>query len=599
MSTSPATPAADYQLAIIGANRAGISLAMDAYAAGVERIVIIDGHQVALPDLGGQPDVRFGTPVEQIREDGTVTVSGTGFELTADVAVVAGRVDKTSIPPDYDIPGTLTNRVFFEMPRSVPVVDDVLVIGTGETAAEYAEELVDSGHRSVVLALPSIAFDQLACQTREDLLRIEAERKATIFWHSHPTAVVDAGGYPMVTFSDRRTPDLVFDRIIYSLGTGERSRHLDRLGITLEAVSEPPAVYVLTEEDPGPDEPESPEMIFVSPGHAWGIIHDRHFPDLAKPHDLEARPPLVFSGLAERLRDKHYNATITSFMNHHSDLWILRVKPDVGDARHEPGQYVTLALGYWEPRLDGSDEHLDESKIEKLVRRSYSISFPMLDEDDKLVAPEDIDGLEFYIVLVRPEGMDHLPELTPRLALKRAGDRIFMGPKVAGRYTLKPVTDPNRDVVFLSTGTGEAPHNNMTAQLLRNGHTGRIVSACTVRYQRDLAYLETHRRLEKLYPNYSYFALTTREADTINNKVYIQDMITNGMLAEVLGHEPSPDTTEFFLCGNPLMIGLPEEWGDGEPEWPKPRGVSEILTGLGFTVDHRGVEGNVHYEEYW
>jgi ferredoxin--NADP+ reductase len=598
MST-PTDPApTDYQLAIIGANRAGISVALDAFAAGIERIVIIDSTEVALPHLGGRPDLLFGSPVERIKEDGIVTVTGAGFAITATVGVVAGRVDKVSVPPEYEIPDSLADRIHLQMPTSVSVVDDVLVIGTGETAAEYAEELIESGHHSVVLSLPSIAFDQLACQTREDLLRVEAERKATIFWHSHPTAVFDSDGYPMVTFSDRRTPDLVFDQIIYALGTGERSKHLDRLNITLEAVSEPAAVYVLTEEDPDPDEPESPEMIYVSPGHAWASIHDHHFPDLAAPPDLEARPPLVFSGLAERLREKHYNATITSFQNYHSDLWILRIKPDVGDARHDPGQYATLALGYWEPRLDGSDEHLDESKIEKLVRRSYSISHPMLDKDDNLVAPEDIDGVEFYIVLVRPEGMDHLPELTPRLALKKAGDRIFMGNKVAGRYTLRYVNDPTSDVVMLSTGTGEAPHNNMAAQLLRNGHTGRIVSACTVRYQRDLAYLETHRRLEKLYPNYSYFALTTREADTINNKVYIQDMITNGMLAEVLGHEPNPQQTQFFLCGNPLMIGIPE-WDGETPTFPEPRGVCEILTEMGFTVDHKGVDGNVHYEEYW
>ncbi len=599
MTAPPDSSPAEYELAIIGANRAGISVAMDAYTAGVKRIVLIDSDEVDLPDLGGQPDLLFGRTVERIREDGAVTVSGSGFETTARVAVVAGRGDKRSVPPAYDIPASLSERIHYEMPSEIAAGEDVLVIGTGETGAEYAEDLVESGHGSVALSLPSVAFDQLAGQTREDLLRIETERKATIFWHSHPTAVFDVDGYPMITFSDRRTPDLVFDRIIYALGTGERSRHLDRLNIALEAVSEPPSVYVLTEEDPDPGEPESPEMVYVSPGHAWGIIHDRHFPDLDKPHDLEARPALVLSGLAERLREKHYNATITSFENHHSDLWILRVKPDVGDARHEPGQYATLALGYWEPRLDGEDEHLDESKVEKLVRRSYSISHPMLDEAGNLLAPEDIDGVEFYIVLVRPEGMDHLPELTPRMALKKAGDRIFMGPKVAGRYTLKTVTDPTSDVVLLSTGTGEAPHNNMVAQLLRTGHTGRIVSACTVRYQRDLAYLETHRRLEQLYPNYSYFALTTREADTINNKVYIQDMITNGMLEEVLGHAPTPERTQFFLCGNPAMIGLPETWEDGDPEWPEPRGVCEILTGMGFTVDRRGVEGDVHYEEYW
>lgn len=597
MTSDPASP--DYELAIIGANRAGFSLAHDAISGGATDVVILNSWEVDIPPTAEGAVVRFGTPVESIRDHGTsVTISGADFELTARVVVVAARVDKHSVPPGYPLPESLAGRIHFEMPDSIAASEDVLIIGVGETATEYAEDLIAEGIGSIVLSLHSTAFDQLAAQTREDLLQIENKRQATIFWHSHPTGILDVDGYPLVEFSDRRTPDLVFDRIIFSLGTGERARHLDRLGITHESTATQPSVYVLTEADADPDEPAT-QMVFVSPGHAWPLIQRHHFPDLQGEHDLEARPPLVFAGLAERLREKYYNATITSFENHHSDLWILRVKPDVGDASHEPGQYATLALGYWEPRLDGLDEDLDEVKIEKLVRRSYSISHPMLDEDDDLVAPEDIDGVEFYIVLVRPEGMDHLPELTPRLALKKAGDRIFMGPKVAGRYTLRYVRDATQDVVFLSTGTGEAPHNNMAAQLLRDGHSGRIVSACTVRYERDLAYLKTHRRLEQLFPNYRYFALTTREADTINNKVYVQDMITNGMLADVLGYEPEPGRTEFFLCGNPAMIGLPKEWDNGEPEWPTPRGVCEILTGMGFTVDRRGVEGNVHYEEYW
>ncbi|MDH3606188.1 MAG: hypothetical protein OER12_04250 [Acidimicrobiia bacterium] len=590
----------DFELAIIGANRAGISVALDAFAAGVEKLAIIDSNpDVTLPDLGGTPQLHLGIRVESIHEDGPVTLRGEGFELTATAAVVAARTHVESVGPDYDIPDTLTDRIHFRLPDSLAPEDDVLVIGTGETAAESAEDLVTSGHSSVALSLPSVAFDQLAHTTRDELLRLESAREVAIFWHSHPTSVIDADGFPMVSFSDRRTPDLIFDHVVYNTGTGDPAKHLQRLGIEVDAVSKPAPLYVLTEEDPGPDKPEADEMVFVSPGHAWGVIHDRHFTDLAALPDLKARPPLVIAGLADHLRDKHYNATITSFENHHSDLWILRVKPDVGDASHSPGQYATLALGYWEPRLDGSDEQLDEAKTEKLVRRSYSISHPMLDDDDNVVAPEDIDGVEFYIVLVRPEeGMDHLPELTPRMALKKAGDRIFMGGKVSGRYTLKPVIDPDMDVVFLSTGTGEAPHNNMTAQLLRDGHTGKIVNACTVRYERDLAYLETHRRLEKLYPNYRYFALTTREADTINNKVYIQDMITNGMLDEVLGHEPTHEKSQFFLCGNPLMIGIPE-WADDKPTFPETLGVCQILHEKGFTIDHRGVDGNVHYEEYW
>ncbi len=589
----------DYDLAIIGANRSGMSVALDAFEAGVKRIIIIDSKTRPLPELGGDPDTQFGTPVTRILAGEEVTIDGEGFSLTTRVAVVAAGFARQSSKPDYEIPASLADRIHFEVPAEVPSDDDILVVGVGETGAEQCEALVESGHTGVVLSLPSTSFDSLATLVRRDLLEIEASRKAAIFWMAHPEEVIDVDGFPMVTFSDRGTPDLQFDRIIYDLGSDDLTGRLERIGITLENERKgPAAVYVLSDHDHKPEETADAGFATISPGHAWQALHDAHFPDLAGVRDLEARPTLIREGLVETLREQHYNATITEFQNHHSDLWILRVKPDVGDASHQPGQYASLALGYWEPRLDGEDEQLDEAKVEKLVRRSYSISHPMLDDDDNLVAPEDIDGLEFYIVLVRPEGMDYLPELTPRLALKKAGDRIFMGAKVAGRYTLKPVIDPTMDVVFLSTGTGEAPHNNMTAQLLRDGHTGRIVSACTVRYQRDLAYLEVQRRMENLFPNYSYFPLTTREADTINNKVYIQDMITNGMLADVLGHEPNPGQTQFFLCGNPAMIGIPE-WEDDKPTFPETTGVCQILYEREFTIDHRGVDGDVHYEEYW
>jgi ferredoxin/flavodoxin---NADP+ reductase len=48
------------------------------------------------------------------------------------------------------------------------------------------------------------------------------------------------------------------------------------------------------------------------------------------------------------------------------------------------------------------------------------------------------------------------------------------------------------------------------------------------------------------------------------------------------------------------MIGLPTENEEtGELTYPQPTGVVEILTKRGFTLDHRKVKGNLHYEEYW
>ena len=60
------------------------------------------------------------------------------------VAVVAGRVDKVSVPPDYEIPDSIADRIHYEMPKTVPVIDDVLVIGTGETATP---EIAQEAHR--------------------------------------------------------------------------------------------------------------------------------------------------------------------------------------------------------------------------------------------------------------------------------------------------------------------------------------------------------------------------------------------------------------------------------------------------------------------
>src|SRR5262249_61913681 len=123
--------------------------------------------------------------------------------------------------------------------------------------------------------------------------------------------------------------------------------------------------------------------------------------------------------------------------------------------------------------------------------------------------------------------------LTPRRSMPREADRLFMSEKITGHFTLDPV-QPGDTVLFLSTGTGEAPHNYMLWELLRRGHQGRILSACCVRYRRDLAYLSTHEELMRRYRNYTYLPLTTREADTVNTKVYIQDLITSGQMEEQL-----------------------------------------------------------------
>jgi ferredoxin--NADP+ reductase len=341
----------------------------------------------------------------------------------------------------------------------------------------------------------------------------------------------------------------------------------------------------------------------------------------------------------EELRRASYNATVVYLRRVHENLMILRVKPDFDIPSFKPGQFTTLGLGLWEERLeDAGGDELEELKREllsldsrlngpelardpsgredllrrrealeaklsslarKLIRRSYSISHPILDERGRFIEPREEGWLEFYVTIIKPGEVEGCcPILTPRLALLEEGARLFMGEKITGNYCLDGLGQET-DMVFAATGTGEAPHNAMIAYLLSSGHRGRIVSIVCCRYRKDLAYLDVHRRLEKLFPNYRYVALTTRDLPAGAPKLYIQDFIRRGYLEELLGR-PIDSTLHFFLCGNPAMVGAPKRQGD-KVSYPEPEGVVEILEkGYPGMSSHPKASGcNIHYEEYW
>lgn len=310
----------------------------------------------------------------------------------------------------------------------------------------------------------------------------------------------------------------------------------------------------------------------------------------------------------DRLRELHYNATIIERLDVHSDLARFRIRPDEPFAPFEPGQYVALGLGLWEPRLEGTQaEEVPEKRRTKIGRRAYSISCPMIDVDGNLLTCQQVDYLEFYITLVRqastPDGKP--PLLTPRLFLKQPGERLVVEHRIVGHYTLGNVNS-HETVLFLATGTGEAPHNAMVASLLQRGHQGKIINATSVRFLNDLAYAREHARLSELYPNYIYVPLTTREPKNLDptrpdfvGKQYLQNFYTSGKLSDVANDSLDPANTHVFLCGNPAMIGYVPPGA----ETPAEPGMLQVLTRAGFQ-DHHGEHmtpgvGCIRFEKYW
>ena len=575
---------AEHDLVVVGGNAGGLSAAVFARECGVQRVTILEpGTALGFPDVVGphRLEVGYGESVSAIDADGDVLVVTTAHRSYRTRAVlVAERTARTDWTPP--VPVVESDRVLVDRIPDHPSDTDVLVVGHTDHAVELAVTLVDKGS-GVVVAAGGMDPSRLSPVAEDLLNRLERERQATLLYRSVPTAIRSVDGFPMADFDDRRTPDLQFDYVVFA--SGRRPHTPAEVGVT-DAAMGTGRVWFLGEPD------ETADGIPTSPGWRVGReILATAFPEIEVPEPARPERRRGFPEVIDELRAEHYNATITHFEPTHSDLWVLRVKPDHGSVSHLPGQYASLGLGYWEERVDDAVDPDLDARFDKLIRRSYSISCRIFDDHRYLADDSRADELEFYIVLVPPTP-DNVPGLTPRLALKKPGDRIYLGPKVAGRYTLAPVTDPAGTVVLLSTGTGEAPHNAMVTELLRKGHHGPIVSAVTVRQWADLGYRAEHRELEKRYPNYRYVPLPTRESDV--PKRYIQDLITEDLFATEHGVTLDPATTHVFLCGNPAMIGLPTE-EDGQVTFPDTTGVVQLLTERGFTLDHRNQRGNVHY----
>jgi len=589
-----------YELVIFGGNAGGLSVAVSLQEAGLDQVRILEPTSaVVFPELVGehQLDVGYGETVRSITMSSDDKQSSKELGPQPDLIVRTDRheyrtravvIAQRSFIPNWTPPinAKVGERILIDQIPTTAVDDDVLVIGHTDHAVEIASALATAG-AGVVLAGGGMNPAKLSPAGESWLRRLERERRATLLYRSIPDQVDEVDGYPMAFFGDRRTPDLQFDHVVFA---SERTLlQPDEVGASDEVLASGRVFFI---GDPNLESHELP----VAPGWDISRVVAEVFPgiQLAEPPSAAERRR-GFTAAIEELCAENYNATITYFEPTHSDLWVLRVRPDRGEISHLPGQYASLGLGYWEARVDDAEDPRLEEQWEKLVRRSYSISSRMFDDHGYLSGEEGVEELEFYIVLVPPTE-DNVPGLTPRLALKRPGDRIYLGPKVAGRYTLAAVTDPLSTVLFFSTGTGEAPHNAMVVELLRKGHRGPILSAVSVRQWADLGYIKQHRELEQRYANYHYLPMPTREPDV--PKRYIQSLITEGTLSTDYGLTLDPEHTNVYLCGNPSMIGLPEEV-DGVEVFPKTTGVVELLSAKGFLIDYRKQRGNLHFEEYW
>ncbi len=251
------------------------------------------------------------------------------------------------------------------------------------------------------------------------------------------------------------------------------------------------------------------------------------------------------------------------------ELVILGVKPDHAIPDFIPGQYVTLGLPPESPRLAGTGPEIDPPHVFRsgYIERAYSIGSP----------PSEKRFIEFYLAVV-PDGA-----LTARLAALAVGDRLYIGHKYVGAFTLKEIP-AQKDLVMIATGTGIAPFMSMLRTESTWTSTGtaerKIVLIHGVRFAADFAYSEELKAFEAQRMCFRYIPIASREplgTQYTGARGRVQKLFADGTVTL------NPEKQHIMMCGNPAMIEENEK----------------LFLSLGFVEHSRKTPGNLHVEKYW
>jgi thioredoxin reductase (NADPH) len=146
------------------------------------------------------------------------------------LAVAIGVLGRPNKPREYILPPSLKDRILFDITSRRIENEDVLVVGGGDSAAEYVEYLRQWGNR-VTLSYRRSEFTRLNARNHTMLMGMEERGEVVILRNSNIASLTDSGGRPLVTFREDAFPPRAFDRVIYALGGSTPVNFLRMLGI--------------------------------------------------------------------------------------------------------------------------------------------------------------------------------------------------------------------------------------------------------------------------------------------------------------------------------------------------------------------------------
>jgi thioredoxin reductase (NADPH) len=271
-----------YDLLIIGAGPAGISMAVEACAAGVphDKILLLekapehsytikkyypDNKRVTANYKGFEAvctgvmcltdsskhetisyldetiqnhkfTVRYGETVHRLsRDNGSQTISvetqRSAFESRV-VVVAIGILGKPN-KPEYPLPARLKSRLLFDVTSTSIKDSRVLVVGGGDSASEYCQYLAQSGNR-VSLSYRRKDFERMNRINRASLEAMAAQGSVEVLTGSNIKEVKEHEGLPRIAFSEPEFGERDFDYVLYALGGTTPRNFLKTIGIAFD-----------------------------------------------------------------------------------------------------------------------------------------------------------------------------------------------------------------------------------------------------------------------------------------------------------------------------------------------------------------------------
>ena len=145
------------------------------------------------------------------------------------LACAIGIFGRPNKPKEYRLP-PMKDRLLFDMTSQMIQREAVLVVGGGDTAAEFAQYLHQQGNR-VTLSYRKPDFTRLNQQNHEALMAMENRGEVEILRSSNIKAIEDEAGRPRAVFAEAEYSTRLFDRVIFALGGTTPTNFLHTLGI--------------------------------------------------------------------------------------------------------------------------------------------------------------------------------------------------------------------------------------------------------------------------------------------------------------------------------------------------------------------------------